>query len=207
MQWNWIIKYLKPGNIENQHAISSLIIRRKRAKMAGAGLPEGIPIIRSDQILRDTVLTASHAAADKAPGLIKRDAAIDADMCAVRPARAGELIERDAGRLDAAKVETAAQHGLGEPAPRREPHAARVDLQRVQHDAQRRQPAEGRVRLRLVLPEQVVEELGVAARQRAAEACAPLRGAQIDGGGRERLAVEGLVGRGRGAREDGDGEI
>lgn len=88
---------------------------------------------------------------------------LDVGSGAVR--ETGDLAEGDALGLDLVEGLAAVEHGLVEPPPGPLPAAARVDGERVEHDGEGGQAAEGRLRLRLEDGDQGEETLHGARRQ------------------------------------------
>lgn len=72
---------------------------------------------------------------------------------------ADDLAEGDALGLDLVEGLAAVEHGLVEPAPGPLPRPARVDGERVEHDGEGGEAAEGRLRLRLEVGDEVEEAL------------------------------------------------
>ena len=141
--------------------------------MASPSLLEGAPVVGGDEVAVLGGGAAREVGAEVVDGGLVGAEGLDPGAGAVR--EADDLAEGDALGLDLVEGLAAVEHGLVEPAPGPLPRPAGVDGERVEHDGEGGEAAEGRLRLRLEVGDEVEEALHGAALQRLREQPLPLR--------------------------------
>lgn len=147
--------------------------------MASPSLLEGAPVVGGDEMAVLGGGAAREVGAEVVDGGLVGAEGLDPGAGAVR--EADDLAEGDALGLDLVEGLAAVEHGLVEPAPGPLPRPAGVDGERVEHDGEGGEAAEGRLRLRLEVGDEAEEALHGAGLQRLRKEPPPLRRGELHG--------------------------